>query len=56
MTALVKTHENLTVCEIFFKLKFSRVIHDIRTQESFGQFLLIVYNKSSSRARLYNGK
>ena len=32
----------LTVCEIFFKLKSSKFIHDIRTLESFGKILLIV--------------
>ena len=32
----------LTVCEIFFKLKFSKFFKDIRTLESFGKFLLIV--------------
>ena len=31
----------LTVCEIFFKLKFSKFIQDIKTLESFGKFLLI---------------
>ena len=35
----------VTVCEIFFKLKFSNFIQDIRTVESFGKFLLIVYTK-----------
>ena len=32
----------MTVCEIFFKLKLSEFIQDIRTLESFGKFLLIV--------------
>jgi hypothetical protein len=32
----------LTVCEIFFKLKFSKYNQIIRTLESFGKFLLIV--------------
>ena len=32
----------LTVCEICFKLKFSKFIPNIRTLESFGKFLLIV--------------
>ena len=32
----------LVVCEIFFKLKFSKFIQDIRTLESFGKCLLIV--------------
>ena len=35
----------MTVCEIFFKLKFSKFIQDIRTLESFGKFLLIVWLK-----------
>ena len=32
----------MTVCQIFFKLKFSKFIQDIRILESFGKFLLIV--------------
>ena len=32
----------MTLCEIFFKLKFSKCIQNIRTLESFGKFLLIV--------------
>ena len=32
----------LIVCEIFFKLKFSKFIQDIRTLESFGKFLLFI--------------
>ena len=32
----------LTVCEIFFKLKFSKFIQDIRTLKNFGKFLLKV--------------
>ena len=32
----------MTVCEIFFKLKFSKFIQNIRTQNVFGKFLLIV--------------
>ena len=32
----------MTVCEIFFKLKFSKSIQNISTLESFGKFLLIV--------------
>ena len=31
----------LTVCEIFFKLKFSKSILNIRTLDVFGKFLLI---------------
>ena len=32
----------MTVCEIFFKLKFSKFIQNIRILESFSKFLLIV--------------
>ena len=32
----------LTVCEIFFKLEFSKFIQNTRTLESFGKFLIIV--------------
>ena len=32
----------MTVCEIFFKLKFSKFIINIRTLDVFGKFLLIV--------------
>ena len=32
----------LTVCVIFFELKFSKFIQNIRTLERFGKFLLIV--------------
>ena len=32
----------LTIGEIFFKLKFSKSIQDIRTLKSFGKFLLMV--------------
>ena len=35
------------VCEIFFKIKFSKFIQDIRTLESFGTFLLIMELKAS---------
>ena len=35
----------LTVCEIFFKLKFSKFVIDIRTLERFGKFFLIVIQK-----------
>ena len=34
-----------TVCEIFFKLKFSKFIQENRTLESFGKFLPIVLFK-----------
>ena len=33
----------LTVFEIFFKLRFSKFIQDIRTLESFGKSILIVW-------------
>ena len=33
----------LTVCEILFKLKFSRLNQNISTLDVFGKFLLIVY-------------
>ena len=33
----------LTVCEIFFKLKFSKFMQNIRALIVFGKFLLIVY-------------
>ena len=32
----------LTLCEILFKLKFSKFFQNISTLESFGKFLLIV--------------
>ena len=44
----------LTVCEIFFKLKFSKFIQDIRTQESFVKFLLIVQEFSPQLRSHYN--
>ena len=34
----------LTVCEILFKLKFSKFNQNISTQDVFGKFLLIVKN------------
>ena len=33
----------LTVCQIFFKLKFSEFIQNFRTLNVFGKFLLIVF-------------
>ena len=33
----------MTVCQIFFKLKFSKCIQNFRTLNVFGKFLLIVY-------------
>ena len=33
----------MTVCQKFFKLKFSKVIQNFRTLNVFGKFLLIVY-------------
>jgi hypothetical protein len=42
--SLVKINKRffLTVCEIFFKLKFSKSILNIKTLDVFGKFLLIV--------------
>ena len=42
----------LTVCEIFFKLKFSKFIQNIRTLECFGKFLLIVPPSKNNLARI----
>ena len=37
-----------SICEIFFKLKFSKFVQDIKTLERFGKFLLIVNLKENS--------
>ena len=34
-------NKSLTVCEIFFKLKFSKFVQNFRTINVFGKFLLI---------------
>ena len=36
------------ICEIFFKLKFSKFVQDIKTLERFSKFLLIVNLKENS--------
>ena len=33
----------MTVCEAFFKLKFSKIIQNISTLQSLGRFLFIVW-------------
>ena len=44
----------MLVCEIFFKLKFSKFLQNIRTLIVFGKFLLIVWGKIIQVAA-YNG-
>ena len=46
LTFSKKNQKVLTVCQTFFKLKFSKFIQNIRTLNIFGKFLLIVFHTS----------
>ena len=43
----------MTVCQIFFKLKFSKCIQNFRTLNVFGNFFLIVYINSTTIFIIY---